>query len=85
MDYCHPCQRHLNGALTCPGCGTRVEQPRTYRDAHDPEPYGDPVAPADDVTPAAPDRHAAHFGDDGRDGHEGAGGEPYGRAARRRE
>ncbi|MGW0211379.1 SCO2400 family protein, partial [Streptomyces sp. NPDC003233] len=24
MDYCHPCQRHLNGALACPGCGTPV-------------------------------------------------------------
>ncbi|MER6165417.1 SCO2400 family protein [Streptomyces violaceorubidus] len=22
MDYCHPCRRHLNGALACPGCGT---------------------------------------------------------------
>src|SRR5690348_13511742 len=22
MDYCDPCQRHLNGALACPGCGT---------------------------------------------------------------
>jgi len=21
MDYCAPCQRHLNGALSCPGCG----------------------------------------------------------------
>ncbi|MFJ9866014.1 hypothetical protein [Streptomyces sp. NPDC101165] len=21
MDFCHPCQRHLNGALACPGCG----------------------------------------------------------------
>ncbi|MYZ11507.1 hypothetical protein GT028_29715, partial [Streptomyces sp. SID2999] len=21
MDYCHPCRRHLNGALACPGCG----------------------------------------------------------------
>ncbi|MEU5675621.1 SCO2400 family protein [Streptomyces rochei] len=24
MDYCHPCRRHLNGALACPGCGTPV-------------------------------------------------------------
>ncbi|MEU5398934.1 hypothetical protein ABZ348_06485 [Streptomyces sp. NPDC005963] len=22
MDYCHPCRRHLNGALACAGCGT---------------------------------------------------------------
>lgn len=21
MDYCSLCQRYLNGALTCPGCG----------------------------------------------------------------
>ncbi|CAM5713505.1 Zinc ribbon domain-containing protein OS=Streptomyces fumanus OX=67302 GN=GCM10018772_02010 PE=4 SV=1 [Streptomyces fumanus] len=27
MDYCHPCRRHLNGALTCPGCGTPVDRP----------------------------------------------------------
>ncbi|MFF2728114.1 hypothetical protein ACFVS9_09425 [Streptomyces sp. NPDC058008] len=25
MDYCHPCQRHLNGALACAGCGTPAE------------------------------------------------------------
>ncbi|MFF8829409.1 hypothetical protein [Streptomyces sp. NPDC015131] len=37
MDYCHQCQRHLNGALACPGCGTPVEELR-----HD-----------DDRTPAA--------------------------------
>ncbi|MFE5162569.1 hypothetical protein ACFRNT_29465 [Streptomyces sp. NPDC056697] len=22
MDYCSPCRRHLNGAVSCPGCGT---------------------------------------------------------------
>ncbi|WP_455709415.1 SCO2400 family protein, partial [Kitasatospora indigofera] len=21
MDYCASCRRHLNGALSCPGCG----------------------------------------------------------------
>lgn len=21
MDYCRPCRRHLNGAVSCPGCG----------------------------------------------------------------
>ncbi|MFE3520200.1 hypothetical protein ACFXOD_01155 [Streptomyces sp. NPDC059161] len=26
MDYCHSCQRHLNGALACAGCGTPAEQ-----------------------------------------------------------
>ncbi|MBC2901493.1 SCO2400 family protein [Streptomyces cupreus] len=30
MDYCHPCRRHLNGALACPGCGAPVEDLRTY-------------------------------------------------------
>ncbi|QGV80775.1 SCO2400 family protein [Streptomyces ficellus] len=28
MDYCHQCQRHLNGALACAGCGTPVEDLR---------------------------------------------------------
>lgn len=28
MDYCHPCGRHLNGALACAGCGTPVEELR---------------------------------------------------------
>ncbi|WP_430727368.1 SCO2400 family protein, partial [Streptomyces beigongshangae] len=48
MDYCHPCRRHLNGALACPGCGTSAEACREYaaslsapanagaRDGHDP-------------------------------------------------
>ncbi|MEU2729667.1 SCO2400 family protein [Streptomyces griseoviridis] len=26
MDYCDPCRRHLNGALTCPGCGATVRE-----------------------------------------------------------
>ncbi|WP_086707585.1 SCO2400 family protein [Streptomyces antimycoticus] len=25
MDYCSPCRRHLNGAVSCPGCGTPAE------------------------------------------------------------
>ncbi|MGV9909230.1 SCO2400 family protein [Streptomyces tendae] len=28
MDYCHPCRRHLNGALACPGCGTPAHELR---------------------------------------------------------
>ncbi|MFF3753814.1 hypothetical protein ACFYYH_25655 [Streptomyces sp. NPDC002018] len=28
MDYCHQCRRHLNGALTCAGCGTPAEELR---------------------------------------------------------
>lgn len=26
MDYCHRCQRHLNGALACAGCGTPASE-----------------------------------------------------------
>ncbi|MER6155635.1 hypothetical protein ABT147_08830 [Streptomyces sp. NPDC001868] len=33
MDYCHPCQRHLNGALSCSGCGASAEECRTHADA----------------------------------------------------
>src|SRR5947208_928986 len=84
MDYCHPCQRHLNGALACPGCGTRVEQMRAHWDAYEPEPYDDAVAPVDHDAPVADD-HAAHPDDDGHVGHGGEGDEPHGRAARRRE
>ncbi|MFD7766969.1 hypothetical protein [Streptomyces sp. NPDC059787] len=31
MDFCHPCRRHLNGALACPGCGTPVETLRAQQ------------------------------------------------------
>ncbi|GAA2476793.1 SCO2400 family protein [Streptomyces gobitricini] len=39
MDYCHQCQRHLNGALACAGCGTPVEElrhddPQTFAADH---------------------------------------------------
>lgn len=30
MDYCPQCRRHLNGALTCAGCGTPAEELRQY-------------------------------------------------------
>jgi hypothetical protein len=29
MDYCSVCRRHINGALSCPGCGTPVEETLT--------------------------------------------------------
>ncbi|MFG3505957.1 hypothetical protein ACGF5F_10620 [Streptomyces sp. NPDC047821] len=35
MDYCHQCQRHLNGALACAGCGTPAEELR-HEDPHIP-------------------------------------------------
>ena len=47
MDYCHPCRRHLNGALACPGCGTPVEELRAYAD--------DAEAPADEAEEASPE------------------------------
>ena len=34
MDYCHPCRRHLNGALACPGCGTPADSVRAYAAQH---------------------------------------------------
>jgi hypothetical protein len=46
MDFCHPCRRHLNGALACPGCGTPAETLRAQRQepaapaGHEGEAYG---------------------------------------------
>uniref|UniRef100_UPI003F8FCDC0 SCO2400 family protein n=1 Tax=Streptomyces sp. st140 TaxID=1828052 RepID=UPI003F8FCDC0 len=53
MDYCHPCRRHLNGALACAGCGTPAEAlgpyaiPAPAGPAPD-EPYGT-ARPADET------------------------------------
>src|SRR3954470_5681319 len=33
MDFCHPCQRHLNGALACPGCGAPAQSLSARADA----------------------------------------------------
>ncbi|MEU6661152.1 hypothetical protein [Streptomyces sp. NPDC046821] len=33
MDYCHPCRRHLNGAVTCPGCGTPADVCRAHAES----------------------------------------------------
>src|SRR4051812_21111122 len=44
MDYCHPCRRHLNGALACPGCGTSVEELRAYADDADARAEGGAVS-----------------------------------------
>ncbi|MEU8628881.1 hypothetical protein AB0C43_29430, partial [Streptomyces sp. NPDC048669] len=49
MDYCHPCQRHLNGALACAGCGTPAEAlshyavPASLR--HEPDARDEKAAP----------------------------------------
>ena len=49
MDYCHPCQRHLNGALACAGCGTPAEALGPYAiptfSGHEPEPSAEAPAP----------------------------------------
>ncbi|GGT18258.1 hypothetical protein GCM10010271_21710 [Streptomyces kurssanovii] len=50
MDYCHPCGRHLNGALACAGCGTPVEELR-HHSPRAPEP--DHVYELDVVTEPA--------------------------------
>ncbi|MGW3048320.1 SCO2400 family protein [Kitasatospora sp. NPDC001175] len=48
MDYCAPCRRHLNGALSCPGCGApaSAEAPfagSTPGPADHPGPVTDPL------------------------------------------
>lgn len=49
MDYCHPCQRHLNGALACAGCGTPVEALSPYvtpaLSGHEPDAMHETPAP----------------------------------------
>uniref|UniRef100_UPI0015C50E6B SCO2400 family protein n=1 Tax=Streptomyces caniscabiei TaxID=2746961 RepID=UPI0015C50E6B len=61
MDYCHPCRRHLNGALACPGCGTSVEDLHPYADdadAHPEEVEETSPEPADEPGPRASRRRA---------------------------
>ncbi|MET9589875.1 hypothetical protein ABZY45_02770 [Streptomyces sp. NPDC006516] len=45
MDYCHPCRRHLNGALACAGCGTPADALSPFAGLAD--------RPGRDVEPAA--------------------------------
>ncbi|MGC3000910.1 SCO2400 family protein, partial [Streptomyces sp. G35A] len=68
MDYCHACQRHLNGALACPGCGTPAGALRAYAE--------EPAAPAGHVAqaPAAATTTADAY--DGRTGGYGDRNEP---------
>ncbi len=52
MDYCYACRRHLNGAYSCPGCGTpadRLALPSVTETAQLP-----PVAPEEPYDPAPP-------------------------------
>ncbi|KFF95629.1 hypothetical protein IQ62_41155 [Streptomyces scabiei] len=59
MDYCHPCQRHLNGALSCSGCGASAEECRTHPDALSAgddttaDPHESPFEPAE-AAPVSP-------------------------------
>ncbi|OKJ12733.1 hypothetical protein AMK20_10235 [Streptomyces sp. TSRI0261] len=90
MDYCHPCRRHLNGALACAGCGTPAE---ALGPCAVPAPGG-PAPGALDV----PDGTAAPSGagdarrgtrrdarlDARRDARRGAGGRPDARPGSRR-
>ncbi|MFD9500534.1 hypothetical protein [Streptomyces sp. NPDC060035] len=50
MDYCHPCRRHLNGALACAGCGTPADALAPYADpafsGHEPELLGETLVPS---------------------------------------
>ncbi|MCX5343784.1 SCO2400 family protein [Streptomyces atratus] len=50
MDYCHPCQRHLNGALACAGCGTPAEALSHYAtpafSGHEPDAEREAPAPS---------------------------------------
>ncbi|MGW2521040.1 SCO2400 family protein [Streptomyces sp. NPDC001617] len=76
MDFCHPCRRHLNGALACPGCGTPVEELRAHAEEAD-------VPPPSDIA-LEPYRTDGSGTPDGHEhGHDDAGA-PQGRAARRR-
>ncbi|MGC0382405.1 SCO2400 family protein [Streptomyces sp. SAI-129] len=68
MDYCHPCRRHLNGALACPGCGTPAHELRASDDALTASEvfdrrYGVEPAAADDL-PADPGEKADEGADD---------------------
>ncbi|MER6469465.1 SCO2400 family protein [Streptomyces collinus] len=86
MDFCHPCQRHLNGALACPGCGAPAQSvpvhaaapvAPTYAGAVA-APYGQqtftqtPARPYDDREgPYDGDLHEDHDGQDVHEDHDG--------------
>lgn len=79
MDYCHPCQRHLNGALACAGCGTPVEALSHYAtpvlSGHEPD-----ARPTTGPPAGAGRRRGRGAAPAAR----GKGGEPGGRPSRRR-
>ncbi|MFE7750697.1 hypothetical protein, partial [Streptomyces sp. NPDC057428] len=53
MDYCHPCQRHLNGALACAGCGTPADALAPYAVPAVPAPAGRGEEPASETSGAS--------------------------------
>ncbi|WP_163010552.1 SCO2400 family protein [Streptomyces dangxiongensis] len=76
MNFCHPCQRHLNGALACPGCGT----PATYAQTPTPVYEAYTYTPAEH-TPRPAEAVGGHpYGESSPGGGpaEAAGGDPYG-------
>ncbi|MEU5166595.1 MULTISPECIES: SCO2400 family protein [Streptomyces] len=62
MDYCHPCQRHLNGALACAGCGTPADALVPYAVADLSRRDTEPVAETLDVSGALGHRRRARGG-----------------------
>src|SRR5689334_7745281 len=81
MDYCYACRRHLNGAYSCPGCGTPAERLTPPGAAP-----GGTGAPDSTVRlPVVTDRDTADRAEDtgagsGAGGEPGAGGQTYGAA-----
>lgn len=58
MNYCQSCRRHLNGAVSCPGCGTvSVVAPET-QDSHSTDWMTEVAWPERDPLPTAESRGA---------------------------
>ncbi|MEU6222978.1 hypothetical protein [Streptomyces sp. NPDC047042] len=53
MDYCHQCQRHLNGALACPGCGSSIAPLHTCTEETEAHPDPESETPAGAADEAA--------------------------------
>uniref|UniRef100_UPI003B976D62 SCO2400 family protein n=1 Tax=Streptomyces prasinus TaxID=67345 RepID=UPI003B976D62 len=74
MDYCHPCRRHLNGALACPGCGTPAETLPARPEASD----ASRTAHGDDPSEPEPDPEPGPRPDRGYEGYAASPGQPPG-------
>ena len=62
MNYCQSCRRHLNGAVSCPGCGAiGVVAPET-QDSHSTDWMTEVAWPERDPLPTAESRSAAGTG-----------------------